>query len=78
MLKDSQCSRLLSRLEKGPIDPLQAWEELGIYRLGARVFDLRERGHSVVRETIKVPNRFGEECRVARYRLEAVEQELAA
>ena len=71
-MTDSQCARLLARLERGPIDPMQAWDELGIYHLGARVFDLREQGHDIVRDLVKVPNRYGEACRVAQYRLECV------
>ena len=71
----SQCDRLLSRLKRGPITPMEAWSELGIYRLGARVFDLKASGHDIDRELVQVSNRFGEECRVAQYRLiEAAQQ----
>lgn len=65
----TQCERLLSRLKEGPINPMQAWQELGIYRLGARVFDLRADGHNVKKKTVTVHNRFGEPCRVAEYSL---------
>lgn len=59
---ETQCQRLLSYLQKNKtINPL-----LGIYRLGARIFDLRER-HDIVSHIIKVKNQFGEECRVAEY-----------
>ena len=71
----SQCERLLDRLKRGPITPMEAWSELGIYRLGARVFDLKASGHDIDRELVPVSNRFGEECRVAQYRLiEAAQQ----
>ena len=54
---------------------MEAWSELGIYRLGARVFDLKASGHDIDRELVPVSNRFGEECRVAQYRLiEAAQQ----
>ncbi len=65
----SQCERLLARLKRGPITPLEAWSELGIYRLGARVYDLKEQGHEITREMVAVSNKFGEECRVAQYTL---------
>ena len=65
----TQCNRLLARLKRGPITPLEAWSELGIYRLGARVFDLKEQGHEITREMVAVSNKFGEECRVAQYTL---------
>ena len=69
-MTDSQCARLLSRLERGPINPMQALVELGIFRLAARINDLRKMGHQIVREMVTVLNRFGEDCRVAQYRLE--------
>lgn len=65
----SQCERVLNRLEQGPITPMEAWNELGVYRLAARVCDLKEAGHNISKETVSVANRFGEECHVARYRL---------
>ena len=66
----TQCQRLLARLERGPITPMDAWSELGIYRLAARVADLKDAGHKIVKQTVSVANRFGESCRVARYSLE--------
>lgn len=57
---------------------MEAWSELGIYRLGARVFDLKAQGHEIVRELVAVNNRFGEECRVARYKLDDSALEKAA
>lgn len=67
----SQCDRLLDRLQRGPVDPMTALTELGIYRLAARAYDLRDDGHRIVTRTITVSNRFGESCRVAQYELEA-------
>lgn len=69
-MKATQCERLLQWLERAPIDPMMAWVELGIYRLSARCFDLKEQGHNVVSKTVEVTNRFGESCRVAQYSLE--------
>lgn len=74
----TQCERLLSRLRIGPVNPMQAWNELGIYRLGARVFDLKgKHGHKIVTEEVTVLNRYGEKCRVAQYRLEETVSEAA-
>lgn len=68
----NQNERLLAYLEDHrDIDPLTAWAELGIYRLGARIHDLRSAGHPITSDRKEVENRFGEVCRVARYRLEA-------
>lgn len=66
----TQCDRLLKRLEIGPVDPMTAWSEIGLYRLSARVFDLREAGHKIVKQMVSVTNQFGESCRVASYSLE--------
>lgn len=69
---ETQNHRLLTYLrEHGEIEPLTALGELGIYRLGARIFDLREAGHNITTDRVEVSNRFGEACRVARYRLAA-------
>lgn len=65
-----QTKRLLKALRQGPINPLQAWARLGIYRLGARIWDLKQAGHRISRQMVKVHNRFGEQCRVAQYRLQ--------
>ena len=35
----TQCDRLLKRLQEGPVTPMQAWNELGIYRLAPRVLE---------------------------------------
>jgi len=66
----SQNNRLLSLLKAGnSINPLEAWVNLGIYRLGARIFDLRQMGHDIRSRFISVQNRFGEPCRVKLYYL---------
>lgn len=66
----TQCERLLEYLkEHKEIQPLKAWRELGIYRLGARVFDLRKDGHNIASDYQTITNRFGAKCRVATYRL---------
>lgn len=48
---------------------LEILQDLGIYRAGARVYDLKNEGHRVVADMVAVPNRHGETCRVARYAL---------
>ena len=65
----SQNDAILSHLRRSPITPLEAIQKYGCLRLGARIFELRQQGHEIVRELVAVNNRFGEECRVAQYRL---------
>ena len=67
----TQNERLLDHFKQGKtIQPMQAWHNLGIYRLGSRIHDLRKAGHNINRNWVTVYNRWGEECRVAEYTLE--------
>jgi|TARA_R100000084_G_C4655553_1_gene152654 hypothetical protein len=66
----TQKQRLLTYLEQGnKINPLKAWQELGIYRLASRICDLRKEGNKVKDEWLEVPNRYGEFVRVKQYYL---------
>ena len=50
----TQTEDVLSYLQRnGSIDPAKAFFELGIYRLGARIFDLRAEGHDIETEIIQ-------------------------
>lgn len=53
----------------GAITPLDALRDLGIFRLGARVFELRDRGIKVETTMISVKNRYGGTTRIAKYTL---------
>jgi len=69
-MKKNQNIRLLQYLKENKrINPLQALTELGIYRLGARIFDLKKMGYDITKTNIAVKNRFGEKCIVAEYKL---------
>lgn len=74
---DGQCARLLNYLmKKGEVHALAAWSELGIYRLSARIYDLRKRGYNIHAEDVTVQNRFGEDCTVKNYKLPRVGQQM--
>lgn len=65
----TQCQRILKYIDDfGSITPLEALKDLGIMRLGARVYDLRKSGVEIVRETVKDRNRYDEPVHYARYR----------
>jgi len=66
---DTQCNQLLERLKRGPITPLEALNELGIMRLGGRIYDLRQAGHQIDKEMVEVSTRNGGRAHVARYML---------
>ena len=69
-----QADRILEYMkEHGGITSLDASRDLGCIRLGARIFELKERGHDIKSEYIEVKNRYGEKCRVKRYWLGGTE-----
>ena len=66
----TQCERVLKHLEQhGTITPMEAIKELGIMRLGARIWDLKHEGHDIRRKLVTGKNRHGETVRYAEYRL---------
>lgn len=68
-MKLTQEQRLLEWLQHSPIDPLTAWTELGIYRVAARINNLRDNGHNIRTGKKTVISRFGDKARVANYSL---------
>lgn len=52
----------------GSITPLEAMADLGIMRLGARIWEMIRDGEPIVRETETSKNRYGQTTRYARYR----------
>ena len=45
----------------------QAMDDLGIYRLGARIWDLKRRGLPIRSQMVEVPTRTGETTKVKEY-----------
>ena len=56
--------------EAGSITPGVALEEYGVFRLSARIADLKADGYTIRTDTERRKNRFGKTVRFARYRLE--------
>ena len=56
--------------DKG-ITQLEATEMLGILRLSQRIIELQNSGFRIRKRTVKVPNRFKDNCYVKRYWLDA-------
>lgn len=66
----TQEQKILRHLEDfGSITPMDAIRDYSIMRLGARIWDLRHKGHDI--ETIMEygVNRYGEPTKWAKYRL---------
>ena len=69
-MKVTQCDRILRHLKDyGSITSLEAISEYGIYRLASRITDLKRRGYSIISETKKSKNRYGEPVHFSVYRL---------
>lgn len=63
---------ILAYIEQhGSITPMEALEQLGCMRLGARIYDLKRQGYDIKAEMENGVNRRGEKCRWARYRMGA-------
>lgn len=68
----THCEQVLAYLKTGrELTPLEALDNFGTFRLGARIFDLKARGYNISRRMVEVPTRHGTLARVASYRLEA-------
>ena len=69
-MKMTHCERILRYMRTfGSITSLEAFTDLGVARLSARIKDLRTSGHRIDGKTVTVKNRRGETCRVTRYTL---------
>lgn len=67
--KMKQTEQVLWYLDKyGSITPLEAMRDLGIMRLGARIWDLKHKENiEINKRDKKVKNRFGKNTTVAEY-----------
>ena len=67
----TQCERVLDYMQRfGSITSAEAVMDLGVYRLAARVSDLRKEGHKISDRMESGKNRFGEKTSYKRYSLE--------
>ena len=67
----NQAEKILDYMERqGSITDVEAYTNLGVRRLGARIYDLKDRGVKIITETEIGKNRDGNTVHYARYRLE--------
>lgn len=70
----SQCEQVLHYMEiHGSITQAEAVSRLNCYRLGARIFELKERGFPIKKEMESKRRADGTACSFARYSLGEVE-----
>ena len=68
--KPTQNERIIAYIKEfGSITQFEALRDLGVMRLASRISDLKRLGYPVESERIVVKNRYGEECRIKRYKL---------
>lgn len=66
----SQNQRVLDYLKTGKtITSLGAYNRMGILRLSARIYDLKQEDHNIICRRHTVVNRFNEKCTIAEYQL---------
>ena len=69
-MKKTQIERLLDYIKDyGSISSWEAYSELGITQLGARLDQLKREGYMFSTEFEKGKNRYGEDVKYKRYRL---------
>lgn len=70
MGKKTQAERVLEYIKKfGSITTLEAFRDLGVTRLSARIFELRARNINIDSTNVTSKNRYGEKCTYAKYYL---------
>lgn len=68
-MKKTQNEKILDYIdEHGSITPVDAFRDLGITRLAARIHDLRMDGFSITGEMVEGQDRFGDKVRFMSYR----------
>ncbi|MBO5610602.1 MAG: helix-turn-helix domain-containing protein [Eubacterium sp.] len=68
--KVTQRDRVLQYIQDfGSITSWEAYREQGITQLGARIFELKERGYSFNTERVNTENRYGDRTHFDRYTL---------
>ena len=67
----SQCEKIVFYIQKfGSISSMEAFQDLGITRLSARIYELRNEGYKFDETYETSKNRFGESVSYKRYRFQ--------
>ena len=71
--KPTQCEKIITYIQTfGSITAFEAFSDLGITQLGARIYELKEKGYEFETETRKTHNRYGEVVHFKAYKLKDV------
>lgn len=70
-MKITQKDRIINYIRQfGSITSWEAYQDLGIMQLGARIDQLKKEGYEFTTEWVKKKNRFGEDVSFKKYYLE--------
>ena len=73
--KVTQRDKVLAYIRRfGFITSWQAYQDLGISQLGARIFELKEQGYVFAKTRVNTTNRLGEKTHYDEYRLVEVNE----
>lgn len=68
--RPNQCMRIIEYMRaNGKISSREAFYDLGIISFTKRISELRRMGYKITDEWDNVQNRYGEWCRIKRYKL---------
>ena len=71
--RPTQCQKIVDYIDRfGSITSWQAYADLGITQLGARIYNLKEKGYEFTTKRIYTTNRMGEKTHYDEYRLVGV------
>lgn len=69
MKHPSHCEQIIEYMEKfGSINPLQALQDIGCFRLASRISDLKKKGYPIISKRVNYKNRLGEDKHFNEYR----------
>ena len=69
-MKPTHCELILDYMKQfGSINPLQALQDIGCFRLASRISDLRKQGYPIISERVNYINRLGEAKHFNEYRI---------
>ena len=72
-MKQSHCEQIVDYMVRfGSINPLQALQDIGCFRLASRISDLKKKGYPIISKRVNYINRFGEAKHFNEYRFEEV------
>lgn len=70
-MKTPHREQILEYIKKfGSINPLQALQDIGCFRLASRISELKKQGYPIISERVNYTTRLGEAKHYHEYRLE--------